>query len=142
MKDQLISFDVAKLAKEKGFNHVFYGMYRGQDTYWTNDGTKCVCGFDEELDEWKDEVERIYKWLTPRPTQSLLQKWLREVHNIEFDIVVTKIGENKKSYDIFIIDTSRVEVKQNKKVIYSFFNFKNYEEVLEMGLQEGLKIIK
>ena len=122
MEEQLIEFDTAKLAQEKGFDLK----------------EPCTCGgYPDCICKIVRADNHIYQ-----PTQSLLQRWLREVHSIEFDIIVTKIGENRKSYDIFIIDTSKVEVKQNKKVLYSFFNFKNYEEVLELGLQEALKLIK
>ena len=130
MEEQLISFNTAELAKEKGFN-------LGQSKAYYNHGETELL-----LWVWSEDHNDQKDLLAYAPTQSLLQRWLREVHNIEFDIIVTKIGENKKSYDIFIVDTSKVEVKQNKKVIYSFFNFKSYEEVLELGLEQALKLIK
>lgn len=138
MEEKLISFETATLAFEKGFPQepnklrVPYYNYKGE--------------IKGDVTEWlkrhlKKEDTTGYENVSA-PTQSLLQKWLREIHNIEFDIIVTKIGENKKSYDIFVIDTSKFEIKQNKKVLCSFFNFKNYEEALEKGLQEALKQIK
>ena len=131
MIEQYISFETAKLAKEKGFNHTVYGMYRGQDTYWSNDGTKCVCGFDEELDDWEDEVERIYKWLTPRPTQFLLQKWLREEYNIHISIF----------YDHYS-KTFEYDVCEKLGESWNIEAGKTYEEALENGLIVALKLIK
>ena len=58
------------------------------------------------------------------PTQSLLQKWLRETHNIFISINVNycyKIYNNDELYE-------------------ESFYYNNYEEALEQGLQEALKL--
>lgn len=65
------------------------------------------------------------------PTQSLLQKWLRDVHNIEiavqwFDNCYIKAVAKKP----FKANTYRVE------------GIDTYEEALELGLQEALTLIK
>ena len=66
MKEQLISFSTAKLAKEKGFdNYDVANYYREGINYaLNNSGTSTI----KEVGNY------------PAPTQSLLQKWLREKH--------------------------------------------------------------
>lgn len=109
MEDTRITFETAKLAKEKGFEfRVVWGY---------------ILGF-------KDDSERD-KYL---PTQSLLSKWLREKHNIDINII-TKHKDLGKFYGGFI-DTNN---KINKSI---GSNYKTYEEALEAGLQEALKLIK
>ena len=76
--EQIISLETAKLAKEKGFD-------------WDN---VCFCdreymeGFDEAhsctAHPYHEGVEEKEVWKAP--TQSLLQKWLREEK--EIDIVI------------------------------------------------------
>ena len=71
MKDQLVTFETAKLAKEKGCNihSVLYfstkGIPSSTEIYHT--------------DEWIDKNGTLDYY---RHTQSLLQKWLREKHKI------------------------------------------------------------
>ena len=69
-----------------------------------------------------------------KPTQSLLAKWLREEYNIDINII-TKHKDLGKFYGGFI-DTNN---KINKSI---GSNYKTYEEALEIGLQEALKLIK
>lgn len=114
MKEQLISLDTAKLAKEKGFD-IYTGKAwikkENQELFFTSSYTGITDGI-------------VYH----RPTQSLLQKWLREIHNIDMNI-------SKDSQDIYhcmIYTKARVEGPKFSKT---------YEGVLEKGLQEALKII-
>jgi hypothetical protein len=62
------------------------------------------------------------------PTQSLLQRWLREVHNIDINMA-------KDSLDIY-----HCSVYNNLTVCNPLFS-RQYEEALEKGLQEALKLI-
>ena len=67
------------------------------------------------------------------PTQSLLQKWLREVHNIH--VIAVSGGENGlPSYD-YCVMVNRI----NHNLDDGDYS---YEEALEKGLQESLKLIK
>jgi len=67
MKEQLISFKTAKLAKEKGFNEPCSMWYEGHTLS------------PSEKPGYNSEDPTEYA----APTQSLLQKWLREKHNID-----------------------------------------------------------
>ena len=78
-------------------------------------------------------------------TQNLLQKWLREVHNIEVEpyLIICKHNNREipqlpeeKEYDYKII------VSGISQYIGTIQNDLSYEEALEKGLQEALKLIK
>ena len=112
MEDTLISFETAKLAKEKGFN-------------WKN----------IEILEVKSKSAFL-----DSTTQSLLQKWLREVHKINI-FISSKTIENKT---IFIPHGRTIPdtIKNNLIVdIIQYCTNNTYEEALEIGLQEALKLI-
>lgn len=148
MKEQLITFETAVLAKEKGFNILSHSYYFEDGEFKENSltGTNGYYGEDYEFnlsefnenwnDKWKTtkEGDRCFgcnknpKYLETfsAPTQSLLQKWLREVHKINVYCVPTEIDETKWYHNI----ASSFKVYTG-----------SYEEVLEVGLQEGLKLI-
>lgn len=112
MTEQLISFETAKLAKEKGYIDMSYPVY-------SYDGFK-ILSYTNSMN--------VY----PCSTQSLLQKWLREKHNIEVNPCHSCNGE----YDLWTNNGNLLQVNGLYK------NYKTYEEALEQGLQEALKLIK
>ncbi len=68
------------------------------------------------------------------PTQSLLQRWLREVHNIQVYASSATINMLGKYRDyIFTVNGKSSDHRDG---------YDTYEEALEKGLQEGLKLIK
>lgn len=99
MEEQLISFKTAKLAKEKRFDGETY-------RYYNHHRLVDVDYHDNNLYNWNNSLNKNY---ISCPTQSLIQRWLREEHNI--DIIVKPLtGDIKdtKSYtsDIFKFGTS------------------------------------
>lgn len=66
-------------------------------------------------------------------TQSLLQKWLREVHNI---VVLIHQYSDTKRYFYLTNEEYNFECDWNK------LSYETYEEALEIGLRENLKLIK
>lgn len=129
MKEQLINFETAKLYKEKKFRESCSNTYENKVLIYLN---------TEDYPESHNDYYNEYS----APTQSLLQKWLREVHNIHFHIYH---GNNRKwCIDIYDISPSIQEdycaglLNQPNE----FINYKTYEEALEKGLQEALKLIK
>lgn len=117
MKDELITFKTAVLAKEKGFNEVCQKSYIGTPAVQTSDINH----------KNTDYIHRC-----SAPTQSLLQRWLREVHNIFVSC----------SYDHIKCDgTYFIWYGVMAKSCDSEHGFKSYEEALEAGLQEALKLI-
>jgi hypothetical protein len=123
MKDTLISFETAKLAKEKGFNWKVNNYFQ----------LKTISGgvFEEYLEDSNQDINSDFPQnaLFSRPSQSLLQKWLREKHNIEV-YIIPWIYNNKTVYDFFVN-------YEGESRAYS-----TYELALETSLIEGLKHIK
>ena len=123
MEENLVIFETAKLAKEKEFCEV------SNYPFWFHN-TGVEAGLFEDL--WNVKKSEYFQHeCILRPTQSFLQKWLREVHNIEiavqwFDNCYIKAVAKKP----FKANTYRVE------------GFQTYEKALEVGLQEALKLIK
>ena len=120
MEEQLISFETAKLAKEKGFDFIYI--------------------IDNELTKHS------------LITQSLLTKWLREVHNCFIGILPHRDGDSKnkqwksKKNVFWTVEVDyygknfEIELTDDSDFTQHFNN--NYEEALEIGLQEALKLIK
>lgn len=108
MSETIISFETAKLAKEKGFN-------------WRN----------IEILEVKSKSAYL-----DNTTQSLLQRWLREVHNIDIKPYISHGLLPNATWE-YSIQTSKPEYIRSLNK-----HFNTYEEALELGLQEALKLIK
>lgn len=122
LKDQLISFETAKAAKEKGL--VFE-----TEKYWANYYT------GEPAQKWKliSAEDRKLNWMEyPAPTQSLLQKCLRDQKIL---VEVTPIDSwDEWSFIIMLEDAmSPFFVAE-----WNDGPFKSYEEALEQGLKEAL----
>ena|SRR5690606_14289816 len=143
MQEEIVSFQVAKLAKEKGFNletHDYFSKdkYRSEfnhnvgfnDDYW---GDNYVYDWNTNGEPFKPFNKECYS----RPTQSLLQKWLREVHGIIIEITWQMCSTD---YEYAIIDMNNPPKYEDD--IERIIGFKTYEETLEEGLYEGLKLIK
>lgn len=134
MQEELICYQTGLLAKLKGFD-VECRYYFDYDKF----KEKPVAFFGKlnanGLTKLSKKGEIISAKLTSAPTQSLLQKWLREVHEIEVNPAqnFTK-GGIKMQYNISI-----ESYKYNHLGKYIYGN--TYEEVLEVGLQEALNLI-
>jgi hypothetical protein len=120
MDDQLVSFETAKLAKERGF--ISKSPY-----YQIDDADKIdlvdMKGFPlHSNNEDGDYYEA--------PTQSLLQKWLREIHNNVVLIARWTDGHHNLFYHAIVNGNTVVND-----------GFTTYEEALEVGLYETLKLI-
>ena len=120
MKEKIISFETAKLAKDKGLNLKNIKI----DHYDINGNIEPKIGL-------------VY---LQAPTQSLLQKWLREKHNIHIGIETdVTIGTTDAVYYSFTIINGN-----NKNSFDPLFKKDisgNYEEGLEQVLQIALKKI-
>lgn len=114
MQEDLINLETAKLAKEKGFD------------IW-NDIYDVIGNLIPSLIR---EMRFEQDWF-PAPTQSLLQKWLREKHNLHIEIHIfnPNVGYSIKEIESQLYVDERVE-------------YKTYEEALEVALFEALKLIK
>lgn len=125
MKEQLVSFEVAILAKELGFSETCSYMYKveeGEEPVLLPSSTNAIGGFFSTYQV---------------PTQSLLQKWLREVFKVLVNVApidawdcwgYTLLGEDA--------------MQPFRKLDLQYNEYPTYEEALEAGLLEALKILK
>lgn len=111
MKEELITYETAKLAKEEMFE---FGDY-------TIDNHKI--------------------------TQALLQRWLREVHNIEVIVIPVRQRDSSEWYCYDSVLLLRETRKSLKKMFRKMCKgdglnlYETYEEALEAGLKEALNLI-
>lgn len=145
MKEELITFDTAKLAKEKGLklgsrkSYVRYkksynydGDPNHRESYKKGDVSLdydfYMINGENKLGDLSNNVYDLYE----APTQSLLQKWLREVHNI--DVLIDSVGGKHGYYHI-------LQFVNSGDNINSDYNYTTYEKALELGLYQALKLI-
>ena len=60
----------------------------------------------------------------------LIQKWLREEHGVHVEVNISKFRDNYIS-----------TINNSEEVLHREYSFKTYEEALEKGIKEGLKLI-
>ena len=151
MREQLISFETAKLAKEKGFNereHWFYKVKSENDIELYGCTKKQLVGFKgynpiyNKVNDYHTNKEKhnakLYR--CSAPTQSLLQKWLMEKYRIFININYDGNDE------VFRVEIIKQNNDRSRKVFYLkeeniIMMFHSYEDALEISLQEGLKLI-
>ena len=143
MEDKIIKLATAKLAKEKGFKEKTFFSY---EINRNNNFVLCWGEFlgRPPVNEGGYKVHPKYKLnnhnsnkqykVYSAPTQSLLQRWLREVHDIHIEIIIW----DNNTWSAQIVGDSF----ENNDDEYEASGCKTYEEALEIGLQEALKLIK
>lgn len=126
MEEQLITLETAKLAKEKGFD------LKTKYHYPNPSDKQDICS---KID-WNNFIDMTGNSnYQTAPTQGLLQKWIREKHNIHIEIRL-----NKKAYKYQI---QYIPLKNEYgECLNESKNFNTYEQALEEGLLEALKLIK
>lgn len=121
--EDYVSYEIAKLLKEKGFDE--------PSRFWYND--KGIIS-QKYIDPTSNPLGKVYSYAAP--TQSLALKWLREVHNIHITLhpsggvwngsytwsVYYKRGKQSKDYQL---------TRQGHE--------KSYEEACEAALLYVLK---
>ena len=121
--EELVTYEVAKLAKEKWFRE------------------KCIAHyFDDTKDLYRSSNPQCYNWggnASDAPTQSLLQRWLREEKNIHIEIIATASGYYwcvNKTNGTSITDSDVLDRGTNEGGCYD-----EYEQALEDALKYALE---
>lgn len=143
MQEQLVTYKTAQLAKEIGFDIPVSNVFECHLLH----GRECY-QFEREFESKENYNNFDYKFeensiVYSRPTQSLLQKFLREKR----DIKVTVSGYGKKFVKNFhnIVDAEYVvNIQVDNDEDEHKFNYWNnsYEDALEVGLYEAMKLIQ
>lgn len=116
--ETLISLETAKLSKEKGFD-------------WP---CKKRCNIDITMSDP----------FAPMPTQSHLQKWLRDVHGWHILVIpVVTMHYTFKIMKVWKKDFNPdLEIETPPYSGVDAYNYRDYEEALEAGLLESLKLVQ
>ena len=129
MTEELVTLGTAKLLKEKGFDKICEFAYADEYLHIMR---------LTSTNSFLDEMSGGYA----APTKSIAQKWLREIKGV-YVYVEPVIGKRWKiSFCDFNVPTEEsdwMENEINKGNGYKVYA--TYEEALEAGLQEVLKLI-
>jgi hypothetical protein len=150
MEDQVIKYETAKLAADKGFDlrttHEYLDLVEHKETIYGHgkyhdevEGEELVpakYGVLTDNPSYHKYVSQFYR----APTQSLLQKWLRKRHNTYAWVEVifnggTKITFGSNVFSPYIMPDQ--EIEEYSETDY----FNSYEEALENALIMSLKFI-
>ncbi len=123
IEEVVVSFETAKLSKEKGFSHHMIMNYYNENKELIDVGQLWT----------KDETEED---VLMAPTQCMLQRWLRQEHGISvlvghdgmWTVSISKWGEKSQVFEGQGYDRG--------------FHIISYEQALESGLEKGLLLIK
>ena len=118
--EQFITLETAKLAKQAGFDWKVYACYYKSSPDRVSTNGPLTCNFNGYA---------FQQIATSAPTQSVLQRWLREVKGWEVFVNV-RYGSN-------IEYICRVEIAKEG---YNTDFFPTYEAALEAGLQKCLTL--
>ena len=116
MEEEIVSYDTAVMSKERGFNTYTTYWYSVKDRTPTLDGDRMFA------------LEYLQA-----PTQSLLQRWLREERFLLVYCIPNESVAGMWHYKVEDAWTTNEDLSEH---------YATYEQALEKGLMEALKIIK
>jgi len=125
MRDEIVSEETARLAKQKGFNETTDYLFGEYDGY---------CGLHIFENDNRHNNDKQFS----APTQKCLQKWLREVHNFQVYAYSNTIHrkDNVSKFVDYVVYVNTVPLNDAWDE-----EFQTYEEALEIGLQHALEEI-
>ena len=150
MKNTLITFKTAELAKEKGFHWKVFGYYSSTSEH-SPELEKNVFSVNHNI---QDDFPYAYY---SAPSQSLLQRWLREEYDVIISIFPSVVsqhshwGQEHSKVTTYINAPLDFKPKgrlyeyciwDNGESSWSGSGNSNYEDALEEALIQALKLIK
>lgn len=120
IKEDYVSFETAKLLKEKGFDCE-------TDMYYSPEG-ELKCWIPNGLKSWLDNKgKETWWWKCVSPTLQMAMKWLRKEHNIDISIIPLR---SHKEY------LPRIE---SNTISHDAVPCKEYEEAAEAAIKYCLE---
>ena len=126
--EDYVSFETAKLLKEKGFNVPIYTFYNPKKSYMV------------KIDPCK--IDRNAGTCVSAPTLQMAMKWLREVHNIVIIPYFDKLQSSDLPYSfaVYIVD----EYARTREIIACFdidenLYWSKQEQAVEAAIKYWLK---
>jgi hypothetical protein len=131
MTEKLVTYKTAVLLKEKGFNVPCYEFYLIDTQALYEDG-----------DIFEKTNHNEFPDIVSAPKQSLVQKWMREIHGF---IVLIQYDRFAK-YSSFILDSKLEWHEYNSEftsgIDYGTAYCETYEECLEQSILHSITLIK
>lgn len=133
VKEEYVTFETAKLLKEKGFSE------------------KCTACYHEEITPRFELISGRVNYCNPRfqkfkmkppvnaPTQQAAMRWLREMHNIIPLVLTGGYSYEPKLYYWFRIDTFKNEKWEDAVYREDDIDYSTYEEACEAAILYCLK---
>ena len=124
IKEDYVSFEVAKLLKEKGFNEPYY---------------RCSRVYNENGTLQPHHYVRIdgFKYISA-PTLQMAMKWLREEHSIFIDIM-SRFSMNADKDVCFSYSCKKLTGTYKSGYEYGDGEWLNYEEACEAAIKYCLE---
>jgi hypothetical protein len=143
--DELISFETAKVAKEKGFrpekdwNPEYVSGYYFDDTAEIKKDPVLT---EIQEEDWSESTKFL------APTQTSLQKWLREKHNLHVSVQL-RYKSDSDSRIAWYYDIEAMKVAYLIKDLGYHFEWvdsgtdfhETFESALEQGLLKAMELI-
>lgn len=136
--DEICTYEVAKLAKEKGFPQKFnYSKFTPRYNYYNHKGE--LNGDVGDILKLRLKHKPIPEEMNPitAPTQSVLQRWLRIKHGVVVDVFVDDDSETPLTYNIYKYKNSVLECVCDHHGNY--YAVKDWELCLEDALKYALE---
>ena len=141
---KIVSFETAKLAKEKTFNEKCEYHYQ----YFINDGGYELIHYEDNGSAHGFQELHMNSIATIRgnleysaPYQYQLMDWLREKRNIYISILQTNLPLTDPQTDEWEWGYYIYEIDDPNNLLKCNWEFETYEECLEYALQDALKMI-
>ena len=129
IQEAYVSFETAKLLKEKGFDENTLMVYMSY-------GDLCKCNrYDSIRNSNYNDITKNYFECTA-PTLQMAMKWLREEHNIFIEISTSIDLNGDYHFSYTILDKECKYVRRG----YTFFDW-SYEDAVEAALEYCLEIL-
>lgn len=122
MKEDYVSFETAKLFKEKGFKEPTL-------TYYCEDGYLCN---PDWYDDWNYKDSTSFS----APTLQMAAKWLREKFGVYINVSAFASHATKSGWAF------AYEIKSEQSHTPDNISFSSYEEALDAGIVKALELIK
>ena len=123
MKEDYVSFEIAKLLKEKGFDEPCDFIYDGDKLEWIFYKFIFMNGI---LTNSKFDDDKIVS----APTLQMAMKWLREKYKIFIEVSVSVDTDKVYHYSFCILNEICRYLKRGDKVFY-----RTYEEAVEKAIK-------
>ena len=121
IKEDFVSFETAKLLKEKGFDNVSSIMYK-------ENGEMCIN--PKSASSWR------LKYWYPCLTLQMAMKWLREKYNLFIQITVDFSDGAYPMYDVCVVDLARCT-----SIIVNGYNRYTYTQACETAIKYCLEYL-